>query len=439
MKKHNFLLFVYLVLSTSITEAYAQSQNTTNPNSHYSKFLSIPLAGNSWGVNKSGKAGEIISGSGVKNWKEASDQIITYFKVDKPGKIQIALTGHVPSGESKIRCQLGRESKELSMTNSASDTLNIGTFIIENKGYQSIILNGIKKSADYFAEITHLIIGGEAIDANTRYVKDEFYWGRRGPSVHLNYEVLPSSGDVTWFYNELTIPEGNDVQGSYFMANGFGEGYFGIQVNSATERRILFSVWSPYKTDKPTEIPEDQKIILLKKGDNVNAGAFGNEGSGGQSYRKYNWKSGTTYRFLLKGAPSENSSTDYTAYFFAPEIGQWELIASFRRPKTTTYLTHLHSFLENFIPDQGNITRMGSYSNQWVCSTSGQWTELTRARFTADATARKEARLDYTGGVENGGFFLKNCGFFNEKGEIGSWFVRPASGKKPEINFSALP
>ena len=38
--------------------------------------------------------------------------------------------------------------------------------------------------------------------------------------------------DIEWFYSELTVPEGNDVIGSYFMANGFSEGYFGIQVNS---------------------------------------------------------------------------------------------------------------------------------------------------------------------------------------------------------------
>ena len=223
------------------------------------------------------------------------------------------------------------------------------------------------------------------------------------------------------------------------MANGFGEGYFGIQVNSATERRILFSVWSPYKTDKPSEIPEDQKIILLKKGNDVHGGAFGNEGSGGQSYRIYHWKSGTTYRFLLKGIPSENNSTDYSAYFYAPEIGKWELIASFRRPKTTTYLKRPHSFLENFIPQNGNLTRMAYYSNQWVYNTSGQWIELTRAKFTADATARKEARLDYAGGSEGDKFYLKNCGFFDEKTLIDSSFSRTGKGQKPQIDFTSLP
>jgi hypothetical protein len=222
------------------------------------------------------------------------------------------------------------------------------------------------------------------------------------------------------------------------MANGFTDGYFGIQVNSPVERRILFSVWSPYKSDNPGEIPDDCKIILLKKGENVVAGEFGNEGSGGQSYRKYMWKADQTYLFLLKGEPSVNNSTDYTAYFYAPEKGKWELIASFRRPKTTSYLKNLYSFLENFIPETGFITRKGFYSNQWICDKNGTWFELSSAKFTADATARKESRLDYAGGVNKGSFVLKNCGFFDERTQINTQLVRSETGNRPSIDPGLL-
>ncbi|HEY3390751.1 MAG TPA: DUF3472 domain-containing protein [Prolixibacteraceae bacterium] len=397
------------------------------------------MAGNSWTVGKSEDTVEIITDSGVESWDNRATKINTYFRTERTGKIQLAIRARVKSGKSIIKFQFGNETKELSISNIVFDTLNIGTFTIKNAGYQLLKISGVNKSSGSFAEISDLLISGEAVDDKTRYVKDEFYWGRRGPSVHLNYELPSDAGDVEWFYNEVTVTKGNDVEGSYFMANGFGEGYFGIQVNSPSERRILFSVWSPFKTDQPGEIPEDQKIILLKKGKDVNSGAFGNEGSGGQSYRRYYWKSGVTYRFLLKGVPSVNNSTDYTAYFFTPEIGHWELIASFRRPKTTTYLKRPHSFLENFIPQKGNISRMVHFSNQWVCNTSGKWVELNRARFTADATARKAARLDYSGGILKEGFFLKNCGFFNGNTEIDTWFLRAGSGKIPMVNFSDLP
>jgi hypothetical protein len=150
------------------------------------------------------------------------------------------------------------------------------------------------------------------------------------------------------------------------------------------------------------------------------------------------WKAGTTYSFLLKGEPSVNKSTDYTAYFFAPEIGKWQLIASFKRPQTSNYLKSLYSFLENFRTETGYISRQGLYSNQWVCTKEGKWIEITRAKFTADATAKKESRLDYSGGVENGAFFLKNCGFFNDKTEINSLFSREMTGKTPDVDLKGL-
>lgn len=33
---------------------------------------------------------------------------------------------------------------------------------------------------------------------------------------------------MEWFYNEVTVPKGYDAIGTYAMAIGFGEGYFGI-------------------------------------------------------------------------------------------------------------------------------------------------------------------------------------------------------------------
>ncbi len=437
--KSSIIKIVGIITIALTVSTNCKSETGSKKKTIFSDFLSIPMAGNSWAVKDNENSVQTIAKSGVEHWDNPANKINTYFRTGRSGKIELAVRLRVKSGKSKINCQIGHDSKNLSISNIEFDTIRIGSFDLKDAGYQTLVLSGIEKTADTFVEITNLFIKGEAIDQSVRFVKDDFYWGRRGPSVHLGYEIPADAGDVAYFYNEITVPTGNDVEGSYFMANGFAEGYFGIQVNSTTERRILFSVWSPFKTDKPSDIPEDQKIILLKKGNDVRAGAFGNEGSGGQSYRKYIWKSGTTYRFLLKGIPSENNSTDYSAYFYAPEIGKWELIASFRRPKTTTYLKHPHSFLENFMPQNGYLTRMAYYTNQWVFNTSGQWIELTKANFTADATARKEARLDYAGGTEGGKFYLKNCGFFSENTLIDSSFSRSGTGQKPEIDFTLLP
>ena len=398
----------------------------------------IPIVGNSWNLDTARSDKRVIGRTGLRNWSEPETKLRTYFFLEKTGTIDLALRAKVKSGQSKIKFDFADHSKIISIANNSFATIPIGRFKVKKSGYQQLDIQGLKKAADNYADLTDIFIAGPATQGKVYYVKNDFYFGRRGPSVHLNYKE-PADEKIEYFYNEINVPKGEDVIGSFFMANGFSNGYFGIQVNSSDQRRILFSVWSPYRTNNPEEIPEEDRIRLLKKGPDVNAGKFGGEGSGGQSYRKYLWKAGTTYRFLLKGVPAGNNSTDYTAYFYAPEIGEWQLIASFRRPKTGTYLNRLHSFLENFIPSQGNITRKAYYQNQWVRTVEGKWYELTEARFTADNTARKKNRIDYAGGSEGDKFFMKNCGFFSKNVTIGTQFKRNTTGNAPQIDFDKLP
>ncbi len=309
------------------------------------------------------------------------------------------------------------------------------------KGYNVIKLKGIRKSGSDFARIQELLLRHkDPIQVN--YVPDNqdhnFYFGRRGPSVHLNYE-FPKNTDIKWFYNELTVPAGDDPIGSFYMANGFGEGYFGMQRNSSTERRILFSVWSPFETDDPTAIPEEQKIRLLKKGEGVYTGEFGNEGSGGQSYLVYPWEPGKVCKFLNSVEPDGKGNTIYTAYFMDNNSGQWLLIASFLRPKTNTYYRHAHSFLEIFEPANGYVSRKLRLHNQWACDINGRWIPLLKARLTGDINAKRRYRVDFDGGVEGGQFFLRNGGFFNANTLLNTNFTRRAKGSIPIIDFDQLP
>ncbi|UNY97307.1 DUF3472 domain-containing protein [Zhouia spongiae] len=396
----------------------------------------VPTVGNSWVVNKPEQNRLMITEEGIKNWSDREAVIRTYFRTDSIGELSVALLCR-SQANSKLKVSVDDQVLNVSLNNREWDSIAVGTFKIEKPGYHHIEIQGIQTEDTEFGEIRKFLLGGTAVKGAVTYVKEDFYWGRRGPSVHLTYEV-PENKDIRWFYNEISVPEGEDVIGSYFMANGFGEGYFGMQVNSATERRFLFSVWSPYNTQNPKDIPEEYRITLLGKGEGVTTGEFGNEGSGGQSYKVFNWKAGHTYKFLLKAEPSENNSTDYTAYIYTPEEEQWKLIAGFRRPKTATYIKRPHSFLENFRTEAGYVSRMGYYSNQWVQDTEGIWYELTKARFTADATARKGSRLDYAGGSDGNRFFMKNCGFFSGHTQIDTFHEREATGNQPEIDFSGL-
>ena len=402
----------------------------------------VPMGGNSYVTIKDKEGKERVTNDGWKNWQSEKAVFSTYIKVNKPGGLQLFASLNVPEGESTIRCSINDEAKTVAVNGADSKEYFLGNWTIAKAGYIKIDMQGVTKTGELFANIKELSISGSSVDENTAYVKNNqgnyFYWGRRGPSVHLSYDIAKAGKEIEWFYNEITVPVGNDPVGSYFMANGFGEGYFGIQVNSPTERRILFSVWSPFNTDDPKQIPDDKKIIMLKKGKDVHTGEFGNEGSGGQSYLKYNWKAGNTYKFLLHGQPTDNQHTTYTAYFFAPELNKWMLIASFSRPATNTWLTRLHSFLENFDPSTGHISRKAFYQNQWTKDKNGDWKAISKMMFTGDATANKGYRLDYAGGEDNGRFFLRNCGFFNDNTMLRSKFEHPVPVKPPVIDFSSL-
>jgi len=179
---------------------------------------------------------------------------------------------------------------------------------------------------------------------------------------------------------------------------------------------------------------------LLKKGAGVVAKKFGDEGSGGQSYWVYPWKAGRTYKFLNKVKPDGNGNTINTAYFYAPKLGHWKLIASFLRPQTDTWLTGAYSFLENFKDSNGFKTRKAFYSNQWFRDKNGGWYPLRTATFTGDDIAYRGYRVDYSGGADGGRFYLKNGGFFVGETPLKTDLNRDMSSKyPPDIDFSKLP
>jgi hypothetical protein len=436
-----FFLGLSTLLSTLLVACGGQSQNGTQANGNglsgppaatsatvYNATLA--LAGNAFITSAPANASEIINDSGLANWTNASTVTSAYFRLSPTGQLKLGLVASLNgSTASTVKVTINGTPFLVNLSGKTSKTYDVGTVNITTPGYVKVDLQGSSKTGGYFGDVSGLSIAGSATTSGVNYANDaaNYYWSRRGPSVNIGYTT---PANTEYFYNEVTVPAGQDNIGSYFMANGFGQGYFGMQVKSTTERWILFSVWNSDLGNTTT---------LVRKGPNVVATTFTGEGSGAQSYLVYNWIAGNTYKFLTKATPDGAGSTLYSAWFFTPETNTWRFIATWKRPDTTTYLTDAYSFVENFIDTNGYLGRKAAFGNQWARNTSGTWSEVTQANFQGDATAANKQRMDFAGGLENGKFYLRNGGFFANYVALGQNFTRPATGLTPTVNVSSLP
>ncbi len=403
----------------------------------------IDLGGNAYIVKGRGGAW-IDERLGLVGWKSEKSGISVFFRTTQPQK-EIGLVV-VARGTGEIAVNASGKTFFVKL-NSADEfkKYNVGNVPFLNPGYNRVNLKGKTKGADgTFGEVSQIILAG--VKSDVGYVHNfDYYWGRRGVSVHMEYKQ-PETKQIEYFYNELTVPKGGDTVGSFFMTNGFDYGYCGLQVLSSADRCVIFSVWSSFTVDNPKLIPENQRVALLRQGEEVRVSNFRGEGSGVHAMARFNWKAGETYAVLTRIRPDGEGNTIYTAYLGVPysagsDSKRWLLIASFRRPSSSNWYTGAHSFVENFEPTRGCVTHEALFGNQWVCDKSGNWYELTEGRFVCDDTGKAGVRSDYAGGVseDKKQFFLRTGGFFNGDASQGARFERAPSGKRaPMINFAAL-
>jgi len=224
---------------------------------------------------------------------------------------------------------------------------------------------------------------------------------------------IPTNEPIEWIYSEILVEEGNDVLYTYFMANGFAEGYFGMQSNTIdpTRRWILFSIWSPFVTDDPRTIPEEYRVRVKDKGENVVLNDFGNEGSGQQSYMEYPWVTGVSYGFLTGIRPISDNFTQYESYFYDPTIDQWFYIATIERPFTQTYAKSFYSFLEVYVSFNAATQRSGIYNNYWARTANGEWLQVASSTLVPNNLIATSLRYDFNGIMLEQGIELTTGGF----------------------------
>jgi FKBP-type peptidyl-prolyl cis-trans isomerase len=372
--------------------------------------------------------------NGGLHWSDAKQTISYSFYIRHAGDLAIALNTKNETAGNAVKLSVAGKNFVLNIPASKEFKMVKGGMVsIKDSGFYTISLSSVKKTGNIIADIQSIELSGTA----TENMHVNFKSRRNAASVHLKYPLADSIKAVA-FYNEITIPAGADIVHSYYMACGFTRGYFGIQVNSPTERRVIFSVWDAGKeaVDR-NKVPDSNKVKLVAKGDGVFADDFGNEGTGGHSHWVYPWKTGRTYKLMVTAlADSASRTTIYTGYFFLPELQRWKLIASFKAPYDGQNLRNLYSFNENFVGVNGQVQRKAFFGNQWIQRQNGSWKELTQATFSYDATGKAGDRIDYGGGTSDGKFYLMNGGFERNNIKYGDTIKRSAGNDRPMIDWT---
>jgi len=365
--------------------------------------------------------------SGITRWESSALKVEWFGEVKTPGTLEACVSLRLPEGKtSKLRLTVADQSREATATGAGTNlvTLKFGEFALKSAGYQRFTLESLNPAGEAAGDLTALILDGPATKDAHFNLKER----RNAASVHLAYPVSRET-NVQAFYCEVTAVE--DPIWTFYMACGWHRGYFGMQVNSPTERRIIFSVWdSGDEALDRNKVATPDRVTLVAKGEGVYSGDFGNEGTGGHSHLKFQWKTGEKQRFLVTAKPVDDTHTIYSGYYFRPDKSEWMLISSWKTPKDGGWLRGLHSFSENFGGSNGQLQRKALYGNQWMQTDGGHWMEITQASFSHDPTGKAD-RLDRFMGVENGSFFLSHGGFVEGFTPFGQKFNRPATGKQP--------
>lgn len=429
--KFKFLTVGFVLLLLIVTRFIAVSCVNNNHVAQLTRYLiqlvnkeiSIPLSNNAYVTHQAKGGKEIVSDKGLTNWTNPSSIYSAFFRVADTGELKLKIKAKVSVGKSTIKVTINGEPFTVVLSGDTSTTYTVGTVSIAQPGYVKVDFQGIEKSKHMFGEVSHILLSGSAIAQEVIYASklEDKHWDRRGVAVSLGYE---QPANAVWFYNEVTVEEGEDPIASFYMANGFDAGYFGMQVRDF-DRTFQYSVWDS----------EKGKAILLEKGKNVQHTGFGHEGSGGATTLIYNWRSGTTYKFLTRGMPDGFGNTLFSAWVFSPESDSWHFIATYRREKVSSYLQGLHSFIENWSEELGYVNRKAKYSNQWARDVGGKWVELVKAR----ASGGQKVRKDNTSGLTADGQFFAQIGGFGNTHTPDGWHERKANGIPPVIDFDKLP
>lgn len=350
-----------------------------------------------------------INRMGIILKNDSLSKASTYIYISKPATSELSLT---VLGEGKLNVSCEGRSFDLDIDAKRWERISVGNLEISSPHYIKIDFRLNSATHPAFIVVRDVILSG--LSPKPIYVSPNYseHFGRRGSSVQLflNDSVIAKAD---WAYSEVQVADSCDIVGSFYCAQDFNNGSFGLQRHSEEEHRVVFSVWSNVMPKPKNKVSQDASVVLIAKGDSTFVEDLNESGNGKVCYVRYNWRTGETYKFLLHAEHADSLSSDYSAYFYAPERKRWIYISTLRCPSGNVLFPSIYAFVENFLPDEGYRMHKAYFNNfRFRNRENGLWKNVNKVRFSFDDTGRRGIRLDYDGGVERQMFYLRTGGFF---------------------------
>jgi|GEM_PF-6550267 len=133
---------------------------------------------------------------GISDWYDKNNIISTYFRVEKPGAMELKI---VAKGNSTITVSCLGKKKKVKLSSDEPRTYYVGKYNVKKPGHIKVDIQGKKcDSNGSYGNVYDIIVNGQL--GELAYIRKNYHphFGRRGPSVHLNYR-LPKDKTIEWF------------------------------------------------------------------------------------------------------------------------------------------------------------------------------------------------------------------------------------------------
>ena len=266
---------------------------------------------------------EMVAGAWLPEYQQQEPhQISVFFYTAYSGELHFGLRAEdVPAGVAELKVKCCGKEFDLEVSDAdASKDYYVGKVNVAAPGHIRVDIEPVTTTAASYPTFSTLLATGAAVNNLTQKTKDEVvfvsaedlkehvpHFVRRGPSNHFNWHTPENT---EYFYNEVFVPEGEDVSGAYYMLTGGDGFYMGIQPNEkGKSRMVLFSVWD-------TDTEKGLISELVRNGEGVKTNSYSHEGSGVQNFFKYDWEAGRTYATLVRVRPEykNGKATGHSLY-----------------------------------------------------------------------------------------------------------------------------